>query len=467
MAFRPDLRVLIDGDTARIYRQGDEVKGSVSLLVNEEEEVKVLKVKFIGACTTRTTRPFYIAGNDANAWKSRRDYEERIELFNFERTLVSGCLFVTDKKTWNFDFRFPDLTKTRYSRWSHGSKYMKEPHTLPPSFRSFTESPGGLALISYYIEASLVRLEPSTVQKTTQVLAYQPSPRGTLADSFLVSRVLYAQTWKPLKQTRTAMDKVFNKVSKKSTTPTNGPRIIPTMHVPEKVAPRQHIPLLLSLSLDRDIASFGDSDYVKCTLDSVNVTISTFTTSMCGKPMNQPEDTVSKHVTCISKQGLNQCIEFDKPTPLTTNFRLVDDAECVPSFKTYTITRRYTMTLSVVIKCQDRKFTIKSTTPLEILPRLPLDPFATEARNEHDDFAVDPLPLYMPREPSTEFAPDYETLYSLCPTPSSVPSIVETRTSSLASGASTPVTGATTPASEIDQPMFDPVPESRQCLRAP
>lgn len=222
------------------------------------------------------------------------------------------------------------------------------------------------------------------------------------------------------------------------------PRIIPTLFHPEKVAPGQHMPLSLSLLNARDPANHAERE---CTIDSLTVTISTYSTTMCGHTIMDPEDVVSKHITCISRTSMNRPIPFNKTTTLTSNFRLIDDTECVPTFKTYSITRRYVLGISIGIKYNDQHFTIRSNTALEILPRIPRDRSLSLQLEDGEDF--EPLPQYTPREPSREFAPDYESLYALSP--------VGSRSSSLFSGGSTPSSAASTPQTEIEQPNYERV----------
>ncbi|KAF2706782.1 hypothetical protein K504DRAFT_437688 [Pleomassaria siparia CBS 279.74] len=427
MALGPTLRVMIDGDAARVYRQGDQVKGRVILALEEEEDIKMLKVNFMGTCITRTTRPLYVAGNDADASQSRRGYEERLELFDIVQILASRCTLASKKHIWNFDFKFPDLTQSRCSRWTYGSKYMKGPHPLPPSFHLCNNNLGGKAIVSYHIQAKLVRTGTKDINKVTQILAYHPSPMSAFEPK-VTSRVLYAQTWKPVKKDRTIINRILTKVAGRVSTANAFPRIVPTLYYVEKIETGQHMPLHLSLANARDEFGVRNDNQPQCTLDSLSITISTFTTSMCGQPLTQPEDVTVKHVTCISRHDINQLVPFSRPTKLTTNFRLVDDVECVPTFRTCftllldTITRRYSMTVVVGIKFQDQKFTIKSTTALEILPRIPREMMMTMGGiEENEEGDVDPLPLYVEREADVSFepAPNYEMLYSSIPTSSS------------------------------------------------
>lgn len=405
--------------------------------------IKELKLNFLGLCTTKTTRPFYVTGNDADACKSRRDYDEQIQFFNFGQDLVSESTLAARKHSWNFDFKFPDQTEPQFSRWAHGSKYLKDPHPLPPSFQICTSIQGGEATISYSLQAKLVFSGSKATKRVTEMLGYLPSFRDTPLEPLLSSRVLYGQIWKPRKETKSKKDKLLRRQSEV-------PKIVPTIHVPEKIAPAQHIPLLLSLYN----ANGGENP--ECILDSLTVNITTYTTLICGQPLTQPEDVVSKTVTCISKQQMNKPLSFSNSTPLTSNFRLVDDAECVPTFRTYSITRRYTMTVVLGVKCADQRFTIRSTTPLDILPSIPLSELRSRL-NQEDENEIDPLPLYQPREPSKEFAPDYEELYSSSPSSSTSLSLAltATRSSSFTSGASTPSTAPTTPEREIEQPSFE------------
>lgn len=449
MAFRPNLRVIVDGDTSRVYREGDQVKGRVSLVLEDEQEVEGLKLSFTGTCTTKTTRPFYVSGNDSDACMTKREYVENVSLFNFEQDLASAGTYQANKYSWDFNFVFPHQTEALFSRWAHGAKYFRKPHPLPPTFKVHTNIPGGRATVSYQLEAQLILAAHKSTKKVIEKLRYLPSSRNTPLEAKIMSRCLYAQNWKPHNESKSAMDKLSSKFSRKRSDSVAGARIVPTLHMPGKIAPAQHIPLLFSLE---NTGSGSDPD---CILDSLAVNISTYTTSICGQPFTQPEDIVSKHVTCISKHDIHQLLSFSTPIPLTTNFRLVDDAECVPTFKSYTITRHYTITVIIGITCQDQKLTIRSTAPLEILPKIPLSELRDRTR-EDDDGDIDPLPLYMPREPSREFAPDYAELYSLSPTSMSYSlALVDTRSSSFASGTDTPSTAPTTPGYEIEQPIFE------------
>jgi hypothetical protein len=452
MALVPNLQVMVDGDANHVYRRGEHVKGRVVLVIEEEEEIKALKLNFAGACITRTSRPIYIAGNDTDTYESRRNYEKQLYLFNTEQILASGSILPSKKHTWNFDFAFPDSTEPQLSRWTSGSKYLKDPHPLPPSFYLNTDTPGGQAMISYHIQAKLIRPGTGGIKRVTEVLAYHPSPSNMLLEPKIRSRVLYAQTWKPVKDTRTTIDRVFTKISRPSTF-NSFPQIVPTLHYVEQIAAGQHIPLLLSLTNARDTLGIRNSDQQQYTLDSLLVTISTYTTSLCGQPFAQPEDVVTKHVTCISKQEINQPLSFALPTKLTTNFRLVDDAECVPSFKTYTITRRYAMTVVVGIKFQEQIFTINSTTQLEILPRIPRQMIRSDEETEED---FDPLPLYKEREMSMDMeeAPDYESLYALTPTFSASTSTSSYDLTIREEGSDAHLSQLSTPDSERDRPIF-------------
>jgi len=450
MAPEPSLRVLVDGDT-RVYRQGEQIKGRVILVLEEEEEIKNLKVEFTGLCITRTTRPFHVSGTDADC-QFKRNFEERVKLFNIEQALVVEDVLPSNKYTWNFDFTFPGLTEPQQTRRKSSSKYQKDRHPLPSSFHIHTAPAGGQAMISYQVEAKLVRGGMKGMKKASQLLPYSPSSPPTSFEPRVTSRILYAQTWKPVKDTRTVIDRVFTKVSRRSPMIAVSPQIVPTLYYAEKVAPGQRIPLLLSLANVRDAFNISTGGAPQCTLDSLTVTISTYTTSICRKSLTQPEDVVSKHVTCISRQDINQPLSFSAPTPLTSNFRLVDDAECVPTFKTYTITRRYTMTIVVGIKYEDQKFDIKTTTPLEILPRISWEMLMRIRGEEAEEGEIDPLPLYVERDVdmTVESAPSYETLYTLTPTSSASSSydlISGERDEGLESG-------TLTPRSELERLVF-------------
>ncbi|KAI8936324.1 hypothetical protein NX059_006740 [Plenodomus lindquistii] len=447
----PTVRIIVDGDDDKIYRKGDKVTGRVVLLVEEERQVESLKLVFAGTSITKTTRPLHVNGNTNNDAR-RHEYEEKIRLFNCEEQLVSDLALGPNKYSWTFDFSFPEMTEQRFKRLTHGINYLREPHPLPPSFQLKTNAPGGVAQISYFVQAQLVLSGSKDTKRCRHTLQYHPRPHTDVPrEAKVTSSVLYGQQWKPSKE----KDENKSSASKSLSLRLSGksPKIVPCFSHPDSIAPGQHIPLSICLQNARDPTNEAGGE---CTLDSLSVTISTFSTIMCGNVLTQPEDVVSKHVTCIVRTGLNKRLPFNETQKLTSNFRLVDDDECVPTFRTYTITRRYALNVSIGIKYGNQHFTVRSSTPLEILPRVPRALLPPTVDDGED---VEPLPLYEPRAPSREFAPDYESIYALSPTTSSSSSnslaLVGSQGSSLYSGGSSASTAASTPAMEIEQHAFE------------
>ncbi|KAF2034950.1 hypothetical protein EK21DRAFT_97153 [Setomelanomma holmii] len=449
------LRVIVDGDSNKVYRKGDRVTGRVILVVEETQHIESLKVVFAGNCITKTSRPFHVNGCENSP--SMREYEEKIRLFNQEQQLFPQTTLTPKKYTWTFEFTFPTLTEPRYKRLAHGATYPKDPHALPPTFQLKTNVPGGAAQICYFIQARLTRSTSADVKRCRVVLPYHPTPHVQYSrEAKCTSAVLYGQTWKPSRTAKgeKAVSKVYNKVARPSS---NTPRIVPSILYPESIAPGQNIPLSLSLRNTRDALNEAQAE---CTVNSLSVTISTYSTSMCGHTLNQPEDVVSKHVTCIARSNMNKPLRIGDTISLTSNFRLVNDVECIPTFKTYTITRKYVLSISIGINFGVEQFTIRSSTPLEILPRVPRTSVLPPV---HEDEDVEPLPRYEPREPSKEFAPDYEEIFALSRMESASSegsnrlTPTYSRSSSFmsnVSGASESSAGASTPASEIEEPSY-------------
>ncbi|KAH7414067.1 hypothetical protein DE146DRAFT_16035 [Phaeosphaeria sp. MPI-PUGE-AT-0046c] len=460
----PVIRVILDGDSSKLYRKGDKVTGRVVVVVEEEAHIHSLKVVFAGNCITKTTRPCHVSGSTETS--SRRDFEEKIRLFNQEQEILPESRLRPKKYTWTFGFAFPENTEARFSRVTHGANYLKEPHALPPTFSLKTNAPGGAAQVSYFVQARLTLGGSREIKRCRVVLPYHPTTNlDTSRNAPCTSAVLYAQTWKPKRDSKNDQEagkKVFGKVSRRVRS-NSSPRIIPSLLYPEKVAPGQNIPISLGLRNSKDASNQAQGE---CVIDSLSITISTYSTSMCGHSLTQPEDVVAKHVTCIAKPDMNKPIAFGAPVSLTSNFRLVDNAECVPTFKTYTITRRYTLDISIAVKYKNQHFTVRSTTPLEILPRVPRD-LAPPVPDEGED--IDPLPLYAPREPSKEFAPDYESIFALSRTLSEGSSLALAPTYSRSSSYMSNVSGsssvgssaASTPTSEIEEPVFGEVGSGR------
>lgn len=456
----PVLRIILDGDSSKLYRKGDKVTGRVIVVVEEEAHIHSLKVVFAGNCITKTSRPFHVNSGDDSS--SRREFEEKIRLFNQEQEIIPESRLRPKKYTWTFGFTFPENTEARFSRVTHGANYLKEPHALPPTFQLKTNAPGGAAQISYFVQARLTLGGSREIKRCRVILPYHPTTNlDTSRNAPCTSAVLYGQTWKPKREAeddQKTSKKVFGKVSRRVRS-NSSPRIIPTLLYPEKVAPGQNIPISLIVRNSKDALNQAQGE---CTIDSLSIAISTYSTSMCGHSLTQPEDVVAKHVTCITKTNMNKSTFFGGPVSLTSNFRLIDNVECVPTFKTYTITRRYTLDISIGLKYDGQHFTVRSTTPLEILPRVPRD-LLPPVPDEGED--IDPLPLYAPREPSKEFAPDYESIFALSRTPSDGSSLALAPTysrsssymSNMSGSSSVGSSAASTPTSEIEEPVYEQV----------
>jgi hypothetical protein len=447
----PAMRVIVDGDSSKVYRKGDTVTGRVILVVEEEVKIQSLKMVFAGNCVTKTSRPFHV--NGAENSPSRREFEEKIRLFNQEKEILPDSVLGPKKYTWTFEFTFPESTMPSFARVTRGANYLKGPHPLPPTFQLKTDVPSGAAQISYFVQARLTFGGSRGVKRCRVVLPYHPTPQINLPrEAKCTSKVLYGQSWKPVREggedDHSSVNKVFSKVTRRVRV-NSAPRIIPSILYPETIAPGQHIPISLVLRNTKDASNEAQGE---CIIDSLSITISTYSTTLCGNSITQPEDVVSKHVTCIARTAMNKPIPFGTTASLTSNFRLINDVECVPTFKTYTITRKYALSISIGVKFADQHFMIRSTTPLEIVPRVPrttLPPL-----DDGDD--IDPLPVYKPREPSKEFAPDYEEIIRLERYGSNANSLAPTysRSSSYRSDSSGASTTSSTPASEIEQLSF-------------
>jgi len=415
------LRILVDGDSSRVYRRGDKVTGRVILAPGCEESISGLSISFQGKCVTTSMGPL------------RQEYKEAIVLFRFTQDLLSSCQITPNKNSWTFNFEFPEVAEPKQSKLNR-STYRKSPHPLPPSFYMCMDIPGDRALVSYYLRATLDQGATKGVIKTKEFLPYHPTPSDLVLEPKVHSRALYAQTWKPIPDHRTGIEKAVAKLSRRNSSTTGTLRIVPTLHYPERISPGQNIPLYISLSNAYAVHPAEQSKISQCILDSVTVTISTHTSLLRSQYASLPESVMVKHVTCLSKTNIARPISFGTKAKLAHNFRLVDDVECVPSFKTYTIARRYDLTVAVGIKYEGREATVRCTTLLEILPRIPQELLPTMPEDE--DTEIDPLPLYVPRAPSGEFAPDYESVYSMPRSPSSSRSLAYThsRGSSIAPG---------------------------------
>ena len=184
----PTLRVLIDGDSDKVYHRGDKVTGRVAFVTEEQEHVESFKLVFAGSCVTKTTR----ASNDSHA---RKDFEERIRFFNCEREVVPRSILRPNKYSWTFEFTFPEMTQQSYKRLTRGTHYLREPHPLPPSFQLKTSVPGGAGQISYFVQAQVDLGSSKGLEKVKQLLHYRPSSHEVLhRDPNVTTGVVYGQT---------------------------------------------------------------------------------------------------------------------------------------------------------------------------------------------------------------------------------------------------------------------------------
>ena len=59
----PTLRLVVDGDSNKVYKRGDEVTGRITLILEKQEDIESLKVVFAGGCVSKTSRPLPVNGN--------------------------------------------------------------------------------------------------------------------------------------------------------------------------------------------------------------------------------------------------------------------------------------------------------------------------------------------------------------------------------------------------------------------
>jgi hypothetical protein len=76
----PTLRILIDGDSDKVYRRGDKITGRVAFVAEEQEHIESFKLVFAGTCVTKTTRKI-------NQFHERKEYEE------YDSSISSGRSF--------------------------------------------------------------------------------------------------------------------------------------------------------------------------------------------------------------------------------------------------------------------------------------------------------------------------------------------------------------------------------------
>jgi hypothetical protein len=396
----------------RTYESGDKVAGKVILNNGEQEQIRGLKIKFEAFCRTRTTRPYYANPDNENIAGSRRLFEENAQLFLQEQMLLSGTFTLApNKHEYPFEFTFPSKSTERY-RKSTRKHFSNDPHNLPPSFKVVMGSQSCTGEVLYQLEAKLSRSSFKSDLRTARSLPFcrkgiVPRPCRTRP------HLLNIQTWDltTVPDTSRNLPKRLVRAVVPDTDWKKTPciRFIPVVHAPKAVAPGQRIPLCLSLKAiqRRPI----DPKIDGLILDSLQIDLTTNTRLMCSGLISQPEDTVSETKRCIDRSDCALYIPADQSVvPIVTDFRLVDSVEAVPTFKSYTISRYYTLTLRIGLRWEKKTFELETRTELEILPRF-LDLHRRTSIQIEDE--IDPLPLYTPRE---EDSPEYEEQDSSAPT---------------------------------------------------
>ncbi|KAF2761824.1 hypothetical protein EJ05DRAFT_185949 [Pseudovirgaria hyperparasitica] len=395
------LNVTIHGDPCRIYHPADKITGTVYLTTSSQEEFKQLKLNFRGQCKTTTTRPYYVSGNE-HSLASRKMLKETVTLFDQEKVLFQGPYKMSPTQhEWHFEYTFPSKSETTYQKAVKSAYYNKHPHDLPPSFRCLTESYRGEGYVHYSIEATLVRGSfKSEVRNLRYLLFRRRSERPTPAKSH--PNVLESQQIQMHEDFRPRVDK-FGKAIHYSTLPVpTSVKFTPTFYAPKAVAPKQVIDLGLSIKQIQDQVNCNDTEIF--TVDRLRVELLTTTRVACRGVLSQTQDVVTRSVTCVDRKlpGISIPID-DTPIALTRGFRLTDNNEASPSFKSYSISRIYQININIWLRWRDQTFRLSTSIELDILPRYDPPPPRRQRRSV-DAELVDPLPLYT----RTEHAPAYE-----------------------------------------------------------
>jgi hypothetical protein len=365
----PSIKIFLDGRPNRIYFPGEKVSGKVVLTTRVQEEIKYIKVRFLGTSFTTMTRVLPGTAEDSEA-DNTKTWSESKPLFGYDRALVTKPFtLAANQYSWDFEFKFPSEADREYQT-AVGRHFTKDPHKLPPSFDSITEGRGG-GSVSYTIDVKIARSGINrTDVKVSEILRFQREPIAYLPPRIL-PRFIPVQASRVKRSTGNSEPSSPNFVtSLGQKLDWRGPvaRFSPMIYSPEAISPGQKIPIALSVRPIQRKATDVKIDGLVMT--GLQIDLTTHTAIVCGGLLSRPQDTISQSVLCINRQNCNVPIPVDQTrVPIVSDFRLVDNNQALPTFKSYIISRFYVMTIRIALRWKSTTWNITSHSELEVLPK--------------------------------------------------------------------------------------------------
>lgn len=375
------LRFTLD-EAKQSYHPGDRVSGRVLLDATEDIDVTHILVAFLGRTKTRAYRP---SGGDRQVHRGRVTlFEERQTVFNGHYTLRKQIY------EWPFSFVFPtDCRNWRGDHFQEANRPIFDVNPaqkLPPTFDDNHDSWSWLC--NSYIQYELV----ATVEK----------PSGKLFHSSNLEHT-YPITLLPCPTTSTPTPNFHTEyrtysVQSMHLSPSIGPRPLtlkermsaavhhsklPTevftinVHFPTHGIPGTSLPITLSMTHDLERSTHG-GEIPMIYLKKYELSLISHTYIRCvpapfSIEFNDPSNdwTVNLATYTPGKEEKNLHVPIPEALDLRTldPNRLTLSSSIKPSFRTFNISRSYSLRLKLEIECVTEKLHADFVVPqLQILP---------------------------------------------------------------------------------------------------
>lgn len=369
-----EILIALDNPSDHVYIPGSSISGKAFFTPKFNARLRSLEIVLRGECYTSSL--------------GRQAKVANVVPFLEITSKLLAAVYTYRGETYEapFDFTFPTESSLEQPAGPEVLMplFRQDKQPLPSSF--VLSMKNTLQCVRYYIHVHLNGRTPAVAEKTVLFRQAQPP---VVPDELKESPILLHPL--PLQSTlqriwqerlRDARAKGESKNMQWFIKPWKTPRIIfmPSMYMPTTVAIGQVIPLYLSVDGIRNPMWKDDKTSLRLAAFTVKLTAHTRTIMH-----NRPTKSLScKYGRCLElpytvldARELRHPIEVDgDPIPLLANFKILPAT--IPSFKTYTINRSYTVDIHLTFRTDGEILHWVASLALEITPSPDL-PFATGA----------------------------------------------------------------------------------------
>ena len=354
------------------YRAGSTVAGRVELPIGRDYNVQSITISFSGRCKSKVTE-----GSSNN---SRTRHYGRVQLFYFKQTLFTGPYTLHGNATFPFSFTFPDRcssdTRSPLADNFQPSRFFDDnrQQPLPASFRDSSTTIGQdiEVFVSYELEANLVstktfggnmettvtlHLVQDRLIENPDLMPHSSETRFSVRSKYLLPEF---QEHEP------TLSKKLNALINPSKMPIAVFRLYLSMPTVGIVG--QDMPLTLRLEHDLQNSTVRAPPVVH--LRRIKWTLQATTWLRCTSAgLFASQDVLE---TCHDEHTIADYQASDLGIPTAGCMNLGDLLACrgltrktnvSPSFKTFNVSRVYSLRVKLSIECAKEKFTRVLTGP--------------------------------------------------------------------------------------------------------